>query len=71
MFDIISQVYKMQTHIPGRAMVINVENFNGPNALGLRRKGSGLDVKNIHYMLKSFGFEIATETEDLTAAVSL
>ena len=43
----------------GRALIINIENFLGANAMQLRRKGSSMDVKNLKYMLQSLGFELA------------
>lgn len=61
----------MSEGIRGRALIINIENFNGENPLQLRRKGSGIDVENLEYMLRSLGFEIAQVVEDANAKVSI
>ena len=53
----------------GRALIINIERFNGPNALDLTREGSSMDFKNLKFMLKQFSFELAPVKENLDAQV--
>lgn len=53
----------------GRALIINIERFNGPDALDLTRDGSSMDVKNLKFMLAQFGFELAPVKENLDAQV--
>lgn len=67
--SVIVQVYKMSHGIRGRALIINIERFNGPDGLYLRREGSALDVTNLRYMLKEFSFDVKVE-ENLASNVS-
>ena len=65
----VTLAYKMSSGKRGRALIINIENFLGANALQLRRKGSSMDVKNLKYMFQSLDFELAEVQENLTAKV--
>lgn len=55
----------------GRALIINIERFNGPNALDITRHGSRVDVQNLSLMLEAFKFELAPVQENLTAQVTI
>lgn len=52
----------------GKALIINIERFNGLNALDLTREGSCIDVMNLKFMLKQFNFDIEVK-ENLKAQV--
>lgn len=60
----------MSKRTRGRALIINIERFDGPNALDLTRNGSSMDVKNLKYMLNQFGFELHV-VENLDAQVRI
>ena len=71
------QVYKMSERTRGRVLIINIERFNGPDALSLTRHGSDVDVQNLKYLFSRtqreprLMLELAEVKENLTAEVSV
>ena len=53
----------MSEGVRGRALIININNFNHPD---LERKGSEEDYKNLQRLFKDLRFHIVKTRNDLT-----